>query len=185
MKCPVCASHSLRKHQLEGNLPAYQCHKCEGIWISASKYWKWLQERGETDEEPVLPIMPLPIEEVAQVKICPECGHILRRYQVWPNEKFYLDRCGTCESVWFDKNEWAFLRSRGEHTRVRAFFTKAWQKEIREEEAREWMRGVYFERFGEEDYARIREIREWLWQHPKQAVLIAYLTDRDPYKPVS
>ncbi|MCP4542602.1 MAG: zf-TFIIB domain-containing protein [Chloroflexi bacterium] len=185
MKCPICKGHSLRKHQLEAELPTHQCHKCEGIWISASRYWKWLKTRDNLPDPPDVLEIPLPVEEAGQVKICPECRHILRRYQVWPNTKFYLERCGHCESVWFDRDECKYLRLQGEHDQVRTFFTKAWQAKIKEKEAMEWMRNVHLERFGEADYAKIREIRAWLWQHPNQATLTAYLTDKDPYKPVA
>ena len=186
MKCPICQGHSLRKHQLEADLPAYQCHKCEGIWISAAQYWEWQKARDEDAPSPdQVPDAPIPIEGDGQVKQCPECRHMLRRFQVWPRVQVYVDRCGHCDSIWFDKGEWAYVRSKGEHGQVHLFFTEAWQEKVRAEEKRLWLDGVYAERFGAEDYARIKEIREWLWQHPKQAVLMAFLTDRDPYRVVS
>jgi hypothetical protein len=41
------------------------------------------------------------------------------------------------------------------------------------------------DRFGDEDYARIKEIRAWLEQHPQRGALIAYLSDKDPYEALS
>ncbi len=186
MKCPVCQRGRLQRHQLEADLPAYQCNKCAGIWISAAQYWKWIKTRGEMPSEPSIAVgdveTPLPLEEATQAKICPGCGHILRRYQVWPETKFYLDRCGTCESVWFDRDEWAVVKARDLHDRVHWFFSAGWQKKIKEAESRRWLVRMYQERFGEEEYARLKELRAWLDAHPKRTLLLAYLSDRDPYR---
>ncbi len=40
---------------------------------------------------------------------------------------------------------------------------------------------IYTERFGLDDYAKIKAIREWLQTHPNWNMLIAYLLDKDPY----
>ncbi len=186
MKCPVCRSHSLERHTLATGLPAYRCQTCQGIWISSSEYWTWLKARPEDISSSFeIPDVVMPIEDVAQVKQCPECGHILRRYKVWPNIKFYLDRCGTCGSVWFDNGEWDYLKAQEKHDQVHIFFTEVWQDKIRAEEMRQRMDAMYLEKFGAEDYERIKEIRAWLWQHPKQAMLMAFLEDRNPYQAVS
>jgi len=185
MECPVCKKRSLRKHLLEAELPAYRCRHCEGIWISAAQYWKWLKTREDHPAQIAREEMPLPVEESAQAKLCPECGRILRRYKIWPNVEFYLDRCGHCMSVWFDKDEWVALRTRGAHDEVHLFFMDIWQDKLRAEESRQRMEKMYRERFGEEDYAKLRDIRAWLEQHPQHGALVAYLTDRDPYRPIS
>jgi hypothetical protein len=38
------------------------------------------------------------------------------------------------------------------------------------------------EKLGEEDYEHIKEIREWLRNHPRQGMLLAFLQAEDPYK---
>jgi Zn-finger nucleic acid-binding protein len=99
--------------------------------------------------------------------------------------EFYLDRCEQCMSVWFDRDEWAALHDRGLHDRVHLFFQDPWQRRLRAEETRQLLEKMYRERFGERDYARIREIRAWLHQHLLQGALVAYLTDKDPYRAIS
>ena len=185
MKCPICELDSLKAHRLEADLPAYRCKRCEGVWISAAQYWEWL--RGREDDPPEGPAeaeTPMPVEDAGQAKLCPECGHILRRYKVWPNAQFYLDRCGHCGSVWFDRDEWTYLRSRGQHDEVHLFFSDLWQEKLRAKETRQRMEKIYLDRFGAEDYARLKELRGWLDQHPQRGALLAYLTDKDPYRPV-
>ena len=185
MKCPVCKRDNLTKCQLEADLPAYQCNKCGGIWISAAQYWKWLKRRDDDLAEPPISIdAPLLVEEVGQAKLCPDCGHILRRYQVWPNVKFYLDHCEHCSSVWFDRDEWDVLKSRGLHAQVHIFFSDLWQEKIRAEESKRQLEKIYLDRFGAEDYGRLKEIKEWVDGHPQRGALLAYLSDRDPYRAI-
>jgi len=183
MKCPACREKRLKAELLEKDLTAYGCASCEGVWIPALQYWEWVQSRDE-DEKSRLSVAEIspPIEAVGQAKICPECGHLLRRYKVWPNVTFYLDRCGNCMGVWFDQNEWAYLKAKGQHDEVHEFFGALWQEELREEERREKVERMYQERFGRTDYTKIKRLREWLWNHPQQGALIAYLTDKDPYR---
>ena len=186
MNCPVCKKETLAKHQLEADLPAYQCTDCGGIWISALQYWEWIKGREEGPPDLTADVeRPIPIEEAAQAKLCPESGHILRRYKVWPDVKFYLDRCGSCSGLWFDRDEWDYLRSHEQHDDVHIFFTDMWQEKLTAEEARRRFERMYLDRFGAEDYRRIQEIRAWLHQHPLGSALLAYLTDKDPYRAVS
>ncbi len=186
MDCPVCKRATLVEQSLSLGLPAYRCTECQGIWLSAAQYWDWVKKREGAFSEPELTTeSPTLVEEVGQAKICPGCGHILRRYKIWPEVPFYLDHCSNCGSMWFDHGEWEVLRERDLHDRVHLFFSDLWQEKLRAEEARRRMDRIYRQKFGEEDYARIREIRAWLQAHPQQGALLAFLTDPHPYSPLS
>lgn len=179
MYCPVCESSPLIPKKLEDHLSANVCLICNGEWIEAGDYWAWLEAHGnpspqlETDS-------PLPIEMDAKARLCPEDGRFLRRFQIFPNAGFYLERCSTCLGVWFDANEWQALKARELHDEVHLLFSKLWQEALLAKEARARFENMYAERFGE-DYGRIQEIRQWLDRHPNADALIAYLTDPDPY----
>jgi Zn-finger nucleic acid-binding protein len=183
MKCPICKKPRLKPHELEAGLPASTCRKCGGVWISAAQYWEWLKARGDTPPESPAVETPLPVD-VKQAKLCPDCGHILTRYKVWPNVDFFVDHCGHCKGVWFDRNEWDVVRSRNLHDDVHMFFTRQWQERLRAEETKKQFERIYQERFGE-DYAELKRVRAWIVQHPKRAELLAYLSDRDPYRAIS
>jgi hypothetical protein len=62
------------------------------------------------------------------------------------------------------------------------FFTDPWQQKLREEEMRRRFDKMYLDKFGAENYARIKDIRAWLAEHPQGSSLLAYLTDKDPYR---
>lgn len=182
MNCPVCKTKPLNTITLEENLPAYQCQGCEGIWLSAVDYFYWLEEQGPIlAEKPASEGIRLAIEEVEAAKLCPKCRHLLMKYKVGHQTDFSLERCGKCHSVWLDKNKWQVLKSRHLHDKINRIITEPWQRAIREEEHRQAMRQIYTQRFGEEDYAKLRELREWLRHSPQSGAMFAYLMDADPY----
>ncbi len=185
-KCPVCKIE-LKHVLLEQNLPAYSCSDCEGFWIASDEYFSWLspQDAGlsvdQIDVEQGEPA-PLPVADSKKALLCPDCGHILRRFRVWPDIAFHLDRCGGCNGIWFDRNEWQMLKLKNLHHAAHVFFTDAWQEKRRGEEMRRRLASMYQEKFGTEDYQKIQEIRKWLEAHPHGSQLLAYLTDSDPYQ---
>lgn len=180
MKCPTC-QESLDYHTLlEAQLPAYRCRKCNGIWLSAREYLRWLkQQPAELPEKTTDEIAPT--WDTPQIKLCPSCGHFLMRYRVLPHASFYIDRCGQCNGVWFDKDEWEALVARNLHDKINQFFTRPWQARIRAEEARAMLDNLYLNRLGADDYARVKTTRDWLRNHPQRSILAAFLIADDPY----
>ncbi|MCP5095521.1 MAG: zf-TFIIB domain-containing protein [Chloroflexi bacterium] len=180
MHCPICKT-TLNNHLLDQSLPAYQCGNCNGIWISAKDYWEWLNKRDET--LPHTPSdMPLPLEESANARLCAECGRIMRRFKVWPDIPFYLERCSSCTSIWFDVGEWEAIKVRQLHDEIHLFFSKLWQEKLMDDERRKRFERMYHDRFGAADYAKVKALRAWIDAHSKGHALRAYLNDRDPYK---
>ncbi len=180
--CPVCPNTELSHGYLETGLPAYECQLCGGLWISAIEYLVWSRSQpvAPWDESP--PDRSLLVEDSQAAILCPDCGRILRRYQVWPDFDFNLDRCGGCHGVWFDQNEWQLLKLHGMHHKVNQFFTEPWQRKLREEETRRRFERMYTDKFGSDDYAEVQRIKGWLTSHSQGSGLIAYLTDENPYR---
>jgi Zn-finger nucleic acid-binding protein len=183
--CPICKIQ-LNRTLLDKNLPAYKCSNCDGIWISSNEYLSWLSPYNILSVEEIDIDRdfdtPYPKSDHDQAILCPDCGRFLRRFEIWPNIEFYLDRCSTCNGIWFDRNEWQTLQSQNLHNKVNMFFTEAWQAKLRNEEMRQRFEEMFLELFGQADYQKIKEIRAWLTQNPNGDRLLAYLTDRDPYK---
>ena len=184
-RCPICATEMEEKQLLDG-LPAFTCPTNDGMWISAVNYQDWLTidrlyPLKDIDIKREFDI-PFPISENNRAITCPDCGHILRRYQIWPNLDFNLDRCSHCYGIWFDHNEWEALQAQGLHKQVFVFFTEAWQEKLHTTEMRARFEKMYLEIFGQEDYEKIRTLRQWVQVHPNGNRLIAYLIDKDPYR---
>ena len=74
------------------------------------------------------------------------------------------------------------LVERSLHDNVNEFFTRPWQDDIRSAESKNHMDKLYLEKFGADDYEHIKKVREWMKDHPRKGMLIAYLQASDPYK---
>jgi len=182
MNCPICKT-SLEYHALlESQMPAYRCASCQGVWISANEYLRWVQTQGAVLPEKSASDADLPTWDTPGLKLCPACGHFLMRYRVLPGAQFYVDRCGHCNGVWLDKGELDVLVERNLHDKINQFFTQPWQTHLREEETHHALDKLYREKFGIGDYARLREMRAWLAEHPLRSMLLAYLQAEDPYR---
>ena len=183
--CPICHTQ-LNQTVLVPDLPAYKCSNCEGIWISANEYFAWQQNETRSAWQSVDFTMsfeiPFPVSDNDRAILCPDCGRLLRRYRIWPNIQFNLDRCSHCNGIWFDRNEWQTLQAQNLHTTINMFFTETWQKQLRGEEIYSRFDKMYLALFGQDDYQKIKEVRLWLNHHPNGSRLLAFLTDRDPYK---
>src|SRR5512137_2824484 len=99
-KCPVCEVQ-LNRILLEQNLPAYSCTSCDGIWISSNEYLAWLgpQSRSTVEKSDIEGDIPLPVVDNRKALLCPDCGRFLRRFKIWPDIEFNLDRCGGCNGI--------------------------------------------------------------------------------------
>lgn len=182
MKCPVCKKDSLQPTTLAGGPSAESCTSCGGTWISSRQYFSWLrlQSKSPAEEGSQEPFDPA--WDTRQLKICPECGRILSRYRILPGVSFNLDRCNTCQGVWFDAHEWEAFASHNLQTSLSQFFTRPWQEKINQQEKRLRMEKLYTDKFGATDYARLCELRSWVRAHPRSNMLLAFLLADDPYK---
>ena len=95
--CPICKTIQLTHHTIpESGVPSYRCSRCEGIWIAANEYLRWVQAQTSILPEILTTNTDIPDWDVKQLKLCPGCGHFLTRYRVLPGAAFYLDRCSQC-----------------------------------------------------------------------------------------
>ena len=182
MQCPLCKDSTLQHTTLDIGVPAFKCSKCAGIWISSNEYLRWDQAHGPDLPEKLSGDATVPTWDTQELKLCPECRHILTRYRVLPNVKFFIDHCGSCNGVWLDKNEWDVLVAHNLHDKINDLFTQPWQTRVRQEEAHAMLDKLYLDKFGAQDYARIKEIWNWLKPHPHRAMLVAFLQANNPYK---
>jgi Zn-finger nucleic acid-binding protein len=115
-------------------------------------------------------------------KICPDCGRILIKYKINNSIDFKIENCGTCSGNWFDQNKWKFLVSNNLHDKVYRFFTIPWQKKIRDESTKNFLKNKYMTKFGDKDYEQIKNLKDWLDNNSKKRELLAYLLKSEPYK---
>ena len=182
MKCPVCKTDSLASITLANALPAFQCSGCQGTWIAANSYMVWLRSKAGDLPEKASNQPFNPVWEVHDFKVCPDCKHMLRRFKIFPDIDFYLDRCNNCNGIWFDAHEWNALAERNLHDNLHEFFTRPWQDHLHTAVTRARMEGIYLLKLGAQDLEKIKEVRAWLDGHERKNMLIAFLLSDDPYK---
>ncbi|NNE99901.1 MAG: zf-TFIIB domain-containing protein [Pyrinomonadaceae bacterium] len=181
MKCPVCKEENFESKEIEPNLFAEVCSKCLGKWISSDNYNRWLAGlEGRLPEIPSSDEAAFTIREFELAKLCPQCRRILVKYKIGRNIAFKIDRCGNCAGVWLDSDEWATLRSRNLHDELNKVFTDHWQEEVKKEETRQALEKIYAEKFGEDDYRKIKDFKTWIEQHEKSSEIKAFIRDKNP-----
>ncbi len=182
MNCPICKTTQLVPTSLENGPGAFRCENCSGTFISSTDYWPWLKTQQPDSTKISISETPAQVIEAALAKVCPQCGHLMRRYKIWPEVEFYLDTCNHCNGIWLDKNEWQVLESHHQQGKINLFFTQPWQSQLHAEETRQHLAAIYQTRFGVEDYTRLKEIKAWIDQHKERGAMLPYLEAEDPYK---
>jgi Zn-finger nucleic acid-binding protein len=181
MNCPVCKYDSLKTEEIEPNLYAEVCAECRGKWVSSANYEKWLEHHGA-----ILPEIPsdgdseMDIPEFELARLCPVDRRILIKYKVGRSLSFKIDRCSNCAGVWLDDTEWLALKERNLHDELNKIFTDHWQEEVKREETRKTLNAIYKEKFGEDDYRKIRDFKTWAENHEKSGEIMAFLRDKNP-----
>ena len=181
MHCPVCQNSSpLAPEALEPHLTAWHCAGCGGHWIRLADYWRWraqakVESRGTPEALDSGAPAPDSDTDTFGIKRCPDCQYVLGRFIVGRNVPFALDRCRNCSGAWLDRDEWATLKRRGLHDDLHLIFSDEWQKGARLEEQRRVAEARLRRRFGSGDYARVREVKGWLDDHPKRSELLAFI----------
>jgi Zn-finger nucleic acid-binding protein len=181
MRCLVCKTNELEEQYLENGLRVYTCKDCEGKWMRFGDYFTW-HNSNKNQSETAMEDKYISVEDSTNPKFCPDCETILTPYKVSSKLDFMLEHCGTCNGIWFDKNEWESIKSIDLHHKIQNFFTEAWQKKIREEERREFLEKHYTSKFGPADYERLKQTKKWIDESENKSMLLAYLMNENPYK---
>ncbi|WP_196140285.1 zf-TFIIB domain-containing protein [Aliikangiella sp. G2MR2-5] len=178
MNCTKCKQGSLSPSFIEGLFRAHTCTDCGGNWILIEDYVAWKERNPDvTFKEDAV----FEVDDTKTALLCPVSGTIMQKFKVSHDSEHKLDYSPQVGGVWLDRGEWEFLKSANLAGSLNRIFTEFWQKTIREASAKETFTEIYKEKFGEADYLKAKEIREWLTAHPCKADLRAYILAEDPY----
>lgn len=181
MKCLVCKTNELEEQYLEDGLKVHSCRECNGKWLRFNDYFEW--HSSAKDEMPnITEEGDATVEDSKNAKLCPDCRTILTVYRVSSKFAFRVEQCSRCNGVWFDKNEWESIKKAGLHHSVLSFFTDSWQKKIREDERIEFLERHYTEKFGAEDYEKLKGVKKWIDESKNKSTILAYLMKDDVNK---
>jgi Zn-finger nucleic acid-binding protein len=184
--CPVCTPPQvLAAATVAGSLAVHGCGRCGGRWVRNADYLAWMLAAAALPrslaraEPPAAVTRPAGAADTEpRLRYCPDCRHVLARFHVGQGVDFLVDHCRNCAGTWLDATEWEVLRERGLHDDLLHVFTDEWQQSVRDEARRARLDAEFRARVGEDDYARLLEVKGWLDAHPRRPELLAFLQAR-------
>ncbi|WP_165856111.1 zf-TFIIB domain-containing protein [Marinobacter sp. JSM 1782161] len=181
MNCTSCKQGKLIPNFLEPQLRSHACNHCGGDWLLVEDYVAWKENNPEFT---VAEHADFEIEDTQHALLCPATGAIMHKYHIANDSDHKLDYSPRVGGIWMDKGEWTYLKLANLAGSLNRIFTDQWQQAIRTQSARETFEDIYQERFGEDDYRKARDVREWLRNNANRADLRAYILAEDPYSAV-
>lgn len=182
--CTSCNSGKLLPTTLDNSLKAKQCNHCHGHWILIEDYVRWKQQ------QPALHVAADLLadqhyslaEDSAKALLCPLTGVLMRKFRITTDTRRRLDYSPAVGAIWLDAGEWDYIKQSGLAGSLNAMVTEHYQHQLRRDASKQHLASIYAQKFGDEQYQKVREFRLWLEQQPNQADLKAYLNATDPYR---
>lgn len=105
--------------------------------------------------------------------MCPEGHGFLRRLRM-EELGFSLDRCPRCGGVWFDHGEWDRLAEANVVDNLSVLWDPAFRAARRQAKEQKRIDDELRADIGEERFARLRELADWLGEHPQKSRVLAW-----------
>lgn len=180
MLCPAC-NNSFEKKRLASHLMGRLCTQCQAVSFTLADYLHFLERTKYIESEPEQDEVMLEMApESRQALVC-GCGTIMSKYRINNTSERRVDYCSTCQTVCLDGGEWEFLLANGMQRHINKLFAASYQRKLRLENTSRVLDEKFERQFGASDYARIKDVREWLINHAERDALMAYLNAKDPY----
>lgn len=183
MRCPSCDNGILQYAYLDELFPCKTCDSCQGNWLLLEDYLRWKEMRSDKASIYADDI-DVKLTETRKALICPVSGTLMLKYRISKQTNHRLDLSPAVNGIWMDKGEWELLKKSGIADKLNTIFTAPWQKKIRQESSHDIFEQLYLEKFGEQDYNKIKEIRDWLAAHPHADSLRAFLVSDNPWSAI-
>lgn len=181
MNCTSCREGALAPVFIEDQFAAHSCTSCGGNWILIEDFVKWKESNVDYDFSENIDFEEAGVSDNKKAMICPMSGTIMRKLKISSDTDHKIDYSATVGGVWLDKGEWELLKSEGLAGFLNILVTENWQRNIRQDSAKQNFSSIYQAKFGDENYNKIKEIRAWILSQEQVADLKAYLIADDPY----
>jgi len=181
MQCSSCNKGTLTPSFIDGLFRAHTCSDCGGDWVLIEDYAAWRERHPDYEFAKDIHFEEINIADTKEAMLCPATKTIMRKFKISATNTHRLDYSSAVGGLWLDKGEWELLVRGGLAGSLNALVTDVWQRKIRQTSAKDSFADIYHDKFGNDAYAKIKEMREWLNTHPQKADLRAYLLAEDPY----
>ena len=180
MICPSCKQGKLKPGFIDDLFRCNTCSNCGGNWIHLTDYLHWLG-RDKSVPNPIDSLVERDEQDTKNAMICPVTGQIMLKYRISNKSSHRLDLSPSISAIWLDKNEWELIKREGLSRQLNKIFTEPWQRKVKSDQAKETLEAMYLEQFGEVDYSKLKEIRQWLDSSDNKQAMLAYLLTDNPY----
>ena len=184
MKCTACQQGNLKPSFIDELFRGHTCDHCGGNWILIEDYISWKERHPEHVFDDACVEDDIEAEDTVGAMICPVTGGIMSKFRITKDHAHRIDYSARVGGVWLNKGEWEMLVAEGLAGNLNTILTDQWQRRIREEKTSDTFDSLYRSKFGEQDYAKAKEVREWLHSHEQRADLRAFLMAEDPYSAI-
>lgn len=181
MKCTSCKNGTLIPSFIDGQFRAHTCSNCGGNWILIEDYVAWKERNSDYEFSNDIHFEETEVTDSKQALLCPVSGTIMRKFRISAENEHKLDYSAVVGGLWLDKGEWELLKNEGLAASLNAVVTQNWQRNIRQNSAKQNFAEIYEAKFGEDTYSKVKEMRAWLSSQEQKADLRAYLLAEDPY----
>ncbi len=175
MQCPKCKTDTLKATKFEQDLLGFECKSCKGTLISLMNYREWVERSQDNAMGGRVTAIITEIPDTRNALLCPKCGKVMVKYRISGYTNSFLDTCSACDFTWLDKGEWQLLKSLRLSSTMPKVFTESWQRRVRkdisERSRKQRMRSLV----GDQDFAKVEELRTWLQHNPHKAQIIFYI----------
>jgi len=106
--------------------------------------------------------------------VCSKCSHIMTKFSISGETSNKVDVCATCHEAWLDAGEWQLLGTLRLQGKLAEIVSEPWQKAVRAQAVAS-MRDERMQTLFGDDLDRLRELRDWLADHPAKEQALRYL----------
>jgi Zn-finger nucleic acid-binding protein len=172
MKCTQCKENSLEPLEVEENLVAAGCDRCEGILLPLLNYRYWLETQ---DGAVTVEFDGDQVEDNQHAVICPKCTRFMLKYRIDVDQSNRIDFCANCGEVWLDKGEWELLKALALHDKLPHITTSKWQTQIQRQFIKDRQEQRYQGMLGETCFYKAADFKMWLDQQENKNDILNYL----------
>jgi len=180
LTCPSCQKGKLKPDFIDNLFRCNTCTQCGGHWFYLPDYLAWL-DKGKSEATISNVLVEKDEQDTINAMVCPVTGNLMLKYRISNNTSHRLDLSPTLSAIWLDKNEWELIKEEGLSRQLNRIFTEPWQRKIKSDQAKETFEAMYQEEFGEENYAKLKEMRDRLSNQKHKQAMLAYLLADNPY----
>ena len=184
MNCPACVTTDLERRDGPIGPAIHCCPKCIGRWLVFDDHLQWLESLPPSSHATSANISSVHLAGVTVIteaphkaRLCPRCGKIISRYRFSPDHHCWLERCGSCAGIWFDRGEFEAVAAIVPLARIQHLFNDTHQHKVSSELAHRQHEQRCRAIVGDEAFDKAREFKAWIEQQPRRDVLMAYIDD--------